>query len=77
MFLTFHFFMVVIKAAAKLIEGFSNTLTIYIAAEFQGQTAAVEFLLLNGAKINVLDEKLNTPLHLAAAEGNTLWVTDL
>uniref|UniRef100_A0A1I7UUN2 Arf-GAP with coiled-coil, ANK repeat and PH domain-containing protein 2 n=1 Tax=Caenorhabditis tropicalis TaxID=1561998 RepID=A0A1I7UUN2_9PELO len=42
-----------------------------------GQTAAVEFLLLNGAKINMLDEKLNTPLHLAAKEGHTLQVCQL
>ncbi|RCN30033.1 ankyrin repeat protein [Ancylostoma caninum] len=54
----------------------SGTTALHIATR-NGQTAAVEFLLLNGAKINVLDEKLNTPLHLAAAEGNTLQVCQL
>ncbi|PIO69581.1 ankyrin repeat protein, partial [Teladorsagia circumcincta] len=39
----------------------SGTTALHIATK-NGQTAAVEFLLLNGAKINVLDDKLNTPL---------------
>ncbi|KHJ98631.1 PH domain protein [Oesophagostomum dentatum] len=56
---------------------FPDIATALLELEDQGQTAAVEFLLLNGAKINVLDEKLNTPLHLAAAEGNTLQVCQL
>ncbi|XGW09117.1 hypothetical protein V3C99_011433 [Haemonchus contortus] len=54
----------------------SGTTALHIATK-NGQTAAVEFLLLNGAKINVLDDKLNTPLHLAAAKGNTLQVCQL
>ncbi|CAB3411411.1 unnamed protein product [Caenorhabditis bovis] len=53
-----------------------GTSALHIATR-NGQTAAVEFLLLNGAKINMLDEKLNTPLHLAANEGNTLQVCQL
>uniref|UniRef100_A0A8L8K7T5 ArfGAP with coiled-coil, ankyrin repeat and PH domains 1 n=1 Tax=Heligmosomoides polygyrus TaxID=6339 RepID=A0A8L8K7T5_HELPZ len=52
-----------------------GTTALHIATK-NGQTAAVEFLLLNGAKINVLDDKLNSPLHLAAAKGNTLLVND-
>ncbi len=32
---------------------------------------SAEFLLLNGAKINALDIKGNTSLHLAAAHGST------
>lgn len=53
-----------------------GTTALHIATK-NGQTAAVEFLLLNGAKINVLDDKLNSPLHLAAAKGNTLQVCQL
>ncbi|VDN32178.1 unnamed protein product [Cylicostephanus goldi] len=59
-------------AAGADINGSRNGTTALHVATRNGQTAAVEFLLLNGAKINVLDDKLNTPLHLAAAEGNTL-----
>ncbi|ULU07569.1 hypothetical protein L3Y34_018940 [Caenorhabditis briggsae] len=54
----------------------NGTTALHIATR-SGQTAAVEFLLLNGAKINMLDEKLNTPLHLAAREGHTLQVCQL
>ncbi|KAF1766632.1 hypothetical protein GCK72_006590 [Caenorhabditis remanei] len=54
----------------------NGTSALHIATR-SGQTAAVEFLLLNGAKINMLDEKLNTPLHLAAKEGHTLQVCQL
>ncbi|CAA19463.2 Truncated cnt-1 [Caenorhabditis elegans] len=54
----------------------NGTTALHIATR-NGQTAAVEFLLLNGAKINMLDEKLNTPLHLAAKEGHTLPVCQL
>ena len=36
-----------------------------------GSVMACEFLLLNGARINVLDGDKNTPLHLAAKHGNT------
>jgi Arf-GAP/coiled-coil/ANK repeat/PH domain-containing protein len=32
---------------------------------------ACEFLLLNGARIDAQDGSGNTPLHLAAAAGNT------
>ncbi len=35
----------------------------------------VEYLLLNGARINVLDGQLDTPLHIAAAKGHTLYVS--
>ncbi|VDL62724.1 unnamed protein product [Nippostrongylus brasiliensis] len=65
-----------LAAGADINCGRSGTTALHIATK-NGQTAAVEFLLLNGAKINVLDEKLNTPLHLAAAEGNTLQVCQL
>ncbi len=36
-----------------------------------GSVMACEFLLLNGAKIDVIDAKGNTPLHLAAQQGST------
>ena len=36
-----------------------------------GSVMACEFLLLNGARINVVDGEKNTPLHLAAKHGNT------
>ena len=36
-----------------------------------GSVMACEFLLLNGARINVADGEKNTPLHLAAKHGNT------
>ncbi|KAE9416341.1 hypothetical protein Angca_006491, partial [Angiostrongylus cantonensis] len=54
----------------------NGTTALHIATK-NGQTAAVEFLLLNGAKINAFDDKLCTPLHLAAVEGNTLQVCQL
>ncbi|CAI4227051.1 unnamed protein product [Auanema sp. JU1783] len=54
-----------------------NGTTLLHMATQNGQTAAVEFLLLNGAKINILDERLNSPMHLAALEGNTLQVCQL
>ncbi|KAK6734794.1 hypothetical protein RB195_018152 [Necator americanus] len=65
-----------VAAGADINCARSGTTALHIATR-NGQTAAVEFLLLNGAKINVLDDKLNTPLHLAAAEGNTLQVCQL
>ncbi|CAL2032176.1 unnamed protein product [Caenorhabditis brenneri] len=68
-----------LKAHAQgfdLIALHNGTSALHIAVR-SGQTAAVEFLLLNGAKINMLDEKLNTPLHLAAKEGHTLQVCQL
>jgi ankyrin repeat protein len=37
---------------------------------FQGSVMAVEFLLLNGAKINTQDADGKTPLHLATELGN-------
>lgn len=39
---------------------------------FQNQRTMIEFLLLNGAKINSVDGKQNTPLHLAAERGRTM-----
>jgi len=35
---------------------------------------SAEFLLLNGAKINAVDQSGNTSLHLAAAQGSTSQV---
>ncbi|KAK6049414.1 ankyrin repeat protein [Cooperia oncophora] len=60
-----------IAGGADINSSRNGTTALHIATK-NGQTAAVEFLLLNGAKINVLDDKMNTPLHLAAAKGNTL-----
>ena len=39
-----------------------------------GSVMACEFLLLNRADINAADAEGNTPLHLAAAAGNTSQV---
>lgn len=36
-----------------------------------GSVMSAGFLLLNGGKINALDERGNTPLHLAVAQGST------
>uniref|UniRef100_A0A158R4H7 Arf-GAP with coiled-coil, ANK repeat and PH domain-containing protein 2 n=1 Tax=Syphacia muris TaxID=451379 RepID=A0A158R4H7_9BILA len=47
------------------------------AAVKAGNGVAVEFLLLNGAKINSLDGDLNSPLHVAAAYGHPLIVCQL
>uniref|UniRef100_A0A1I8BL30 Arf-GAP with coiled-coil, ANK repeat and PH domain-containing protein 2 n=1 Tax=Meloidogyne hapla TaxID=6305 RepID=A0A1I8BL30_MELHA len=41
------------------------------------QATVVEFLLLNGAKINICDWKGNTALHLASMEGYTIIVYQL
>uniref|UniRef100_A0A915NAM5 Uncharacterized protein n=1 Tax=Meloidogyne javanica TaxID=6303 RepID=A0A915NAM5_MELJA len=41
------------------------------------QATVVEFLLLNGAKINICDWKGNTALHLASLEGYTIIVYQL
>ena len=38
---------------------------------FQGNLGALEFLLLNRAKVNVSDVKGVTPLHIATTLGNT------
>ncbi|PAV62171.1 hypothetical protein WR25_16975 [Diploscapter pachys] len=53
-----------------------RTTLLHIATR-NGQTATVEFLLVNGAKINALDDRMNTSLHLAAIEGNTIQVCQL
>ncbi|CAI2328596.1 unnamed protein product [Caenorhabditis sp. 36 PRJEB53466] len=68
-----------LKAHAQgfdLIGLHAGTTALHIATR-HGQTAAVEFLLLNGAKLNMLDEKLNTALHLATQEAHTLQVCQL
>ncbi|KAL3113706.1 hypothetical protein niasHT_016796 [Heterodera trifolii] len=52
------------------------TLPLHIAVE-NNQTTMIEFLLLNGAKINGLDGGKNTPLHLAAERGHTIIVYQL
>jgi len=43
----------------------------------QGSVMAVEFLILNGAKINIQDADGKTPLHIATVMGEiyiyTLW----
>ncbi|PAV62480.1 hypothetical protein WR25_08593 [Diploscapter pachys] len=71
--------LVLLKA---MVEGFDvntnhlGTTLLHIATR-NGQTATVEFLLVNGAKINALDDRMNTSLHLAAIEGNTIQVCQL
>jgi Arf-GAP/coiled-coil/ANK repeat/PH domain-containing protein len=40
----------------------------------QGSVMAVEFLLLNGAKINVQDADGKTPLHLATVLGENIYI---
>ena len=37
----------------------------------------IEFLFLNGVHVNVVDADLNSPLHLAAAQGHTIGVYHL
>ncbi|MCP9264039.1 Arf-GAP with coiled-coil, ANK repeat and PH domain-containing protein 2 [Dirofilaria immitis] len=63
-------------------EGFNvntslnDTTALHIAIEHD-QSIAVEFLLLNGAKVNALDSSLNTALHIAASKAYTLIVCQL
>ncbi|VDK75918.1 unnamed protein product [Litomosoides sigmodontis] len=54
----------------------NETTALHIAIE-HGQSVAVEFLLLNGAKVNALDSSLNTALHIAASKACTLIVCQL
>uniref|UniRef100_A0A915PJC6 PH domain-containing protein n=1 Tax=Setaria digitata TaxID=48799 RepID=A0A915PJC6_9BILA len=49
---------------------------LHIAIEHD-QSVVVEFLLLNGAKVNALDSCLNTALHIAASKAYTLIVCQL
>uniref|UniRef100_A0A914H2P7 Uncharacterized protein n=1 Tax=Globodera rostochiensis TaxID=31243 RepID=A0A914H2P7_GLORO len=53
-----------------------TTTPLHIAVE-NNQTTMIEFLLLNGAKINGVDGSKNTPLHLAAERGHTIVVYQL
>ncbi|CAD5213093.1 unnamed protein product [Bursaphelenchus okinawaensis] len=41
------------------------------------QNILIEFMFLNGIHVNVVDADLNSPLHLAAANGNTIGVYQL
>lgn len=50
-----------------------STYALHVAVNFHKPTL-VEFLLLNDARINNLDEDLNTALHVAASIGHTMWV---
>ncbi|KAJ1526936.1 hypothetical protein ONE63_008484 [Megalurothrips usitatus] len=43
-------------------------------AVFSGSVMACEYLLLNGASINIQDEKGKTPLHIAVEQGHTAQV---
>uniref|UniRef100_A0A183BSQ4 Arf-GAP domain-containing protein n=1 Tax=Globodera pallida TaxID=36090 RepID=A0A183BSQ4_GLOPA len=54
----------------------TTTTPLHIAVE-NNQTTMIEFLLLNGAKINGVDGSKNTPLHLAAERGHTIVVYQL
>uniref|UniRef100_A0A0R3RVK8 Arf-GAP with coiled-coil, ANK repeat and PH domain-containing protein 2 n=1 Tax=Elaeophora elaphi TaxID=1147741 RepID=A0A0R3RVK8_9BILA len=54
----------------------NDTTALHIAIEHD-QSIAVEFLLLNGAKVNALDSSLNTALHIAASKACTLIVCQL
>uniref|UniRef100_A0A0N4UAS0 Arf-GAP with coiled-coil, ANK repeat and PH domain-containing protein 2 n=1 Tax=Dracunculus medinensis TaxID=318479 RepID=A0A0N4UAS0_DRAME len=55
---------------------FANTTALHAVLK-NGDCVMVEFLLLNGAKVNALDASLNTPLHLASSLGHTLIVCQL
>ncbi|EJW85606.1 GTP-ase activating protein for Arf containing protein [Wuchereria bancrofti] len=54
----------------------NDTTALHIAIEHD-QSVAVEFLLLNGVKVNALDSSLNTALHIAASKACTLIVCQL
>ncbi|KAK6104405.1 putative GTPase activating protein for Arf family protein [Brugia pahangi] len=54
----------------------NDTTALHIAIEHD-QSIAVEFLLLNGVKVNALDSSLNTALHIAASKACTLIVCQL
>ncbi|VDK76242.1 unnamed protein product [Onchocerca ochengi] len=54
----------------------NDTTALHIAVEHD-QSVAVEFLLLNGAKVNALNSSLNTALHIAASKACTLIVCQL
>ncbi|EFO19793.1 GTP-ase activating protein for Arf containing protein [Loa loa] len=54
----------------------NDTTALHIAIEHD-QSIVVEFLLLNGAKVNALDSSLNTALHIAASKACTLIVCQL
>ncbi|KAK0413686.1 hypothetical protein QR680_006943 [Steinernema hermaphroditum] len=47
------------------------------AAVGQAQAVMIEFLILNSAKINMVDSQLDSPLHIAARKGHTLAVCQL
>ena len=52
-------------------EGEGTSSAVIHQSIVSGSVMACEFLLLNGAKIDVVDLDGNTPLHLAAKSGNT------
>ncbi|CAG9532161.1 unnamed protein product [Cercopithifilaria johnstoni] len=72
----------VLELCRLIAEGFdvntsiNDTTALHIAIEHD-QSIAVEFLLLNGAKVNALDSSLNTALHIAATKACTLIVCQL
>jgi Arf-GAP/coiled-coil/ANK repeat/PH domain-containing protein len=53
-----------------------STYPLHIAVRSH-QTTLIEFLLLNGAKINAVDQSLDTALHVAAEYGHTIEVYQL
>uniref|UniRef100_A0A1I7SGK8 ANK_REP_REGION domain-containing protein n=1 Tax=Bursaphelenchus xylophilus TaxID=6326 RepID=A0A1I7SGK8_BURXY len=54
----------------------TNKYPIHVAINSK-QNVLIEFLFLNGIHVNVVDADLNSPLHIAAANGNTLGVYQL
>uniref|UniRef100_A0A915EIM6 Uncharacterized protein n=1 Tax=Ditylenchus dipsaci TaxID=166011 RepID=A0A915EIM6_9BILA len=54
----------------------SNTYALHLAVQHH-RTTAIEFLLQNDAKIDNLDEELNSALHVAANVGHTIGVYQL
>lgn len=49
----------------------NTTYPLHIAVE-NNHPILIEFLFLNGALADVVDDQLNTPLHVAANKGYTL-----
>uniref|UniRef100_A0A0M3JB94 ANK_REP_REGION domain-containing protein n=1 Tax=Anisakis simplex TaxID=6269 RepID=A0A0M3JB94_ANISI len=55
---------------------FHKTTALHTAIK-NNQGVAAEFLLLNGSKVNSLDDSMNSPLHIASANAHTLIVCQL